>query len=118
MEERRGDIIPIRHALPAGMARAHPIAAVVEDVTESRCRGLRVCLSRINRSNHRAISKPTVTLTRSVSSPVAIGTGAACARVIIGTGGVELIARAQGVAEQLDHLAWEDARGCGLFVAP
>jgi hypothetical protein len=37
--------------------------------------------------DYRAISKPTVTCTRSVSSPVAIGTGAACARAIIGTGG-------------------------------
>src|ERR1700687_3793916 len=40
MEERRGDIIPIRDAPLAGMARAHPIAAVIEDATYEQGLGL------------------------------------------------------------------------------
>ena len=58
--------------------------------------------------DQRAISKPTVTRTRSVFSPLAIGAGAASARAAVGTDGL--------LSPRRD--SYEDHRGsCAIFAS-
>jgi hypothetical protein len=86
----RRDPLQVRKATLASiLAKAGPGIRFNEHIEGDACKmGLEGIVSK---HNQRAMSKPTVTLTRNVSSPLEIGTGAAiaadapCARV--GTGG-------------------------------
>jgi bifunctional non-homologous end joining protein LigD len=89
-DDLRRDPLQVRKATLASiLAKAGPGIQFNEHIEGDACKMGLECI--VSKHNQRAMSKPTVTLTRNVSSPLEIGTGAAiaadapCARV--GTGG-------------------------------